>query len=147
MTEFKRLADDMYVASQLSPDDIARAAREGFSLIVNNRPDDEEAGQPSSCDIEEAAKANGLAYRSVPVGSGGLGMPQVEALADALQDAQGKTLAFCRSGTRSTMLWALAQAKGGESVNSIAQAAQAAGYDVQAIRPTLDLLVRQNGGA
>ena len=147
MPQFKRLADNMYVAPQLSPDDIARAASEGFSLIVNNRPDDEEAGQPSSFDLEQAAKAHGLAYRSIPVGGGGFGMPQVEALANALQDAQGKTLAFCRSGTRSTMLWALAQATRGQDTDSIAQAAQAAGYDVQAIRPTLDLLVRQNGGA
>ena len=147
MTEFKRLTDDMFVAAQLSPDDVKRAAEEGFVLVVNNRPDGEETGQPLSADIEKAANEQGMAYRAVPVSGGGFGMPQVEALQDALKLAQGKTLAFCRSGTRSTMLWALAQAKSGMDVAAIADAAHAAGYDVQAIRPTLELLARQSDSA
>ena len=132
---FRRLSDNMLVADgPLHPADIAEAAAQGVTMIVNNRPDGEEPGQPAGAEIERAAGAAGLAYRHIPV-AGGIGQDQIEAMAAAL--GEGKMLAFCRSGTRSTYLWALAEARrGGNGAELIAQAA-AAGYDLTQLRPYL----------
>ena len=59
---------------------------------------------------------------------------------EALEDAGGPVLAYCRSGTRSTLLWALARAKAGENPSVIASSAAAAGYDVAPIRQLIDML-------
>lgn len=115
----------------LTVGDVDEAAAQGIRLIVNNRPDGEEAGQPLSAEIEAAARAAGLDYRHIPV-AGGFAPERVQAMAEALE--QGPVLAFCRSGTRSTFLWALARAaRGAPSAETVAAAA-AAGYDLGPIR-------------
>jgi uncharacterized protein (TIGR01244 family) len=119
---------------QLTVDDIDEAAAQGVRLIVNNRPDGEEPGQPSSAELEAAARAAGLDYRHIPV-AGGFSPAQVEAMAQAL--GQGPVLAFCRSGTRSTYLWALARSAQGAPPNESVAAAAAAGYDLGPIRGLL----------
>ena len=106
-------------------------------MIVNNRPDHEEADQPEGAEIEAAARAAGVEYRFVPVWSG-ISEAEVAAMVEALEAAEGKVLAFCRSGTRSTMLWALARARMGEKGESLAEKAAAAGYDLAPIRGFLD---------
>lgn len=146
-TMFRTLTDDMLVAPQITVEDIAAAKAQGVTLIVNNRPDDEEAGQPAGDDIKAAAEAAGLTYIAIPVGHSGFSAAQIDALDGALDAAeQGKTLAFCRSGTRSTMLWALRQARDGVAVSEIARLAGNAGYDVSMIRPMLDQLAGQASG-
>ncbi len=124
------------VAGQILPADVASAASAGVTMIVNNRPDGEEHGQPTSADIERAARAAGLSYRHIPV-AGGIGEGQVAAMAEAIDSASGKVLAFCRSGTRSTFLWAFARAAAGEDGDSIVARAAAAGFDLSAVRPSL----------
>ncbi len=119
---------------QLTVDDIDQAAAQGIRLIVNNRPDGEEPGQPSSAEIEAAARAAGLDYRHIPI-AGGFSPAQIEAMAQALE--QGPLLAFCRSGTRSTFLWALARAALGAPAGESVAAAAAAGYDLGPIRARL----------
>jgi uncharacterized protein (TIGR01244 family) len=132
-----RLDDKTLVAArQVAPGDLAAIAAAGVTLLVNNRPDGEEEGQPSSAEIEAAARAAGLDYRHIPV-AGGFNMDDVLAMAEALDAAEGKLLAFCRTGTRSTFLWALARAERGEQADEIAAAAAAAGYDLAPIRPYL----------
>jgi uncharacterized protein (TIGR01244 family) len=124
----RRLDQTTFVSvRQVTVGDVDEAVAAGIRLIVNNRPDGEEPGQPSSAEIEAAARAAGLDYRHIAV-AGGFPAAQVEAMAEALE--QGPVLAFCRSGMRSTCLWALARSSrgaGGESL--IAQAAEA-GYDL-----------------
>src|SRR3954471_24893609 len=107
---FRILNDAFWVAGQIGPGDTVEAAARGIRVIINNRPDGEEPGQPAGAEIEAAAKAAGLGYRHIPV-AGGFSAAQVTAMADAL--AGGPALAFCRSGTRSTFLWALARAQQG----------------------------------
>jgi uncharacterized protein (TIGR01244 family) len=124
------------VSGQIAAGDIAAAAGEGVTLIVNNRPDGEEPGQPPSAVIEAAARAAGVGYRHLPV-SGGIAPDQVAALAEVLAANAGKALLFCRSGTRSTYLWALAQSKLGGDPDEIVVGAAAAGYDVRSLRPYL----------
>lgn len=130
---FKNLDESTLVSCQIAPEDVAQAAAEGVSLIVNNRPDGEEPGQPSGAEIAAAAEAAGIAYRHIPV-AGGLAPDQVAAMGDALAGAEGKVLAFCRSGTRSTYLWALARASAGSDGAEIMARAAAAGYDLSPLR-------------
>src|SRR5258705_4794132 len=107
----KTLTDTLSVSPQLSPDDIDAAAATGFRTIINNRPDGEEPGQPRSADLAARAAAAGIAYAHIPVVPGQIGGDDIAAFGAALAAAQGKSLAFCRTGTRSTTLWALAQAR------------------------------------
>lgn len=138
------LTDTIAVAPQLSPQDLPGLAAEGYATLVNNRPDDEEPGQPSGAAMQAAAEAAGMRYVAIPVTHSGFGHHQLDAMADALGgalgDGTGKVLAYCRSGTRSCNLWALAEAKAGRDPEALVTAARAAGYDLSAMRPTLDAL-------
>ena len=134
---FRTLDERSMVAGQIGPEDVAEAAAAGVTMIVNNRPDHEEYGQPEGAEIETAAKAAGLDYRFVPV-SLGISEETIGAMVEAIEAAEGKLLAFCRSGTRSTMLWALARARMGEKGESLAEKAAAAGYDLGPIKGFLD---------
>ncbi len=137
---FIRLTPAIAVSQQISPEDCAVARGEGYTAIVNNRPDGEVPGQPSAAMMRAAAEAAGLHYSDIPVDHTGMSMPQVEAMAAAMAAAGGPLLAFCRSGTRSTNLWALAAALGGDDPDAIVEAAAGGGYDVSGMRPTLQHL-------
>ena len=133
------------VAPQIEPADIDAIKAAGYVAIVNNRPDDEEVGQPAGDAIRAAAEDHGLAYTAIPVIHAGFSHPQLDAMAAALAAAGGPVLAYCRSGTRSCNLWALAEAKGGGDPDSIEVAANGAGYDLGAIRAMLDALAGAGG--
>ena len=126
---FKTLAPGVLVSGQIDLDDLKTAAAKGVTRVVNNRPDHEEAGQPSSAEIEAAARAAGLAYVHAPV----RGMPDaaaVASVAEALADG-ASTLLYCRSGMRSASAWALAMAASGRmEADDIRAAAAGAGYDL-----------------
>ncbi|MCC2977734.1 TIGR01244 family phosphatase [Sphingomonas sp. PL-96] len=128
------------VAPQILPVQMPDIAAAGFVAIVNNRPDDEEPGQPSGAEIQAAAEAAGLAYTAIPVTHAGFGHGQLDAMRAALDAADGPVLAYCRSGTRSCNLWALAEAKNGTDSAELVEKAAGAGYDLSGIRPTLDAL-------
>jgi uncharacterized protein (TIGR01244 family) len=138
--QIRRIDDRISVSPQITADDVATLKAQGFTTIVNNRPDGEEAGQPGGDAIAEAAAAAGLAYHAIPITHAGFSHPQLDAMAGVLAEADGPILAYCRSGTRSCNLWALASAKGGRDSAELVAAGQAAGYDLSGIRPTLDAL-------
>lgn len=140
MSDFRRLTENILVSPQLSIDDVTEAAALGVGTIVNNRPDGEEPSAPQGEQIAAAAAAAGLNYVAIPVGHSGFSEPQVDAMITAIEQAEGPILAYCRSGTRSTLLWALASAKQGESPETIARTAAQAGYDVSPIRSVIDML-------
>ncbi len=137
---FRKINDQISVSPQITLDQIEAAKAEGVTLIVNNRPDGEEPGAPQSADIEAAAKAAGIDYVAIPVSHGGFSEPQVDAMIKALDEAKGKTLAYCRSGMRSASLWSLAQAKKGMAPDEIARLAGNAGYDITPVRAIIDAL-------
>ena len=134
---FRKLDDSISVAAQISTADVAEAARQGYTFIINNRPDGEQPGQPTSAEIGEAAKAAGLGYAVIPITHAGFREDQVEAMSAALAAANGPVLAFCRSGTRSTFVWALARARQGEEPAELAAKAANAGYDISPIMAAL----------
>jgi len=142
MTDIRTVNESVSVAPQIRAEDLAAIKAAGFVAIVNNRPDGEEPGQPSGEAIRAAAAAAGLAYQAVPVGHAGIGHEQIDAMADALVGAGGPVLAYCRSGTRSCNLWALAAAKAGRNPELIERQGAQAGYDLSGLRPTLDALAR-----
>ena len=131
----RRLDERTLVAGQIAPGDVAALAARGVTLIVNNRPDGETPDQPAGADIAAAARAAGLDYRHIPV-AGAIAAEQVAAMAAALEEAEGPLLAFCRSGTRSAFLWALAQTQRGADAESLIAQAAAAGYDLSPLRPS-----------
>lgn len=146
MSDFRTLSDRVLASPQIDRDAIAEAVERGVTLIVNNRPDGEEAGQPTGATIAEAAHAAGIAYLAIPIGQAGFGAEAVEKMAAALNEADGKVLAYCRSGTRSTLLWALARAAEGDDLAAIAENAAAAGYDVTPVRPAMEALATGKAG-
>lgn len=139
MSEFRKLSDDFYASPQITPQEVSEAAAMGIALVINNRPDGEAPDQPAGADIEAATRAAGMDYLAIPIGSAGFSEPQVEKLQEALAASRGPVLGYCRSGTRSTLLWSLAQARGGGSPDSIAEVAAEAGYDVAPVRPAMDM--------
>ncbi len=138
--EFRKLEDNMFVSPQISASDVAAAKEAGFTLIVNNRPDGEEPDAARGEEIAAAASAAGIDYIAIPITRAGFSRPQIDALNAARAKTGGKTLAYCRSGTRSTLLWALAEAAKGNSPRIIAAKAADAGYDVAPIAVLLDTL-------
>jgi uncharacterized protein (TIGR01244 family) len=129
MSGFRRVTEAFWVSPQIGVEDVDAAKSQGFVSIINNRPDGEEAGQPSSNQIEAAARAAGLSYLYAPV----VGRPSAQAVSAVEAAAgEGKTLAFCRSGTRSIITWALGEASRRPKAE-IVTLGDAAGYDLRAI--------------
>lgn len=139
----RKVDDSISVAPQISVEDVAAIKAAGFTAIVNNRPDDEEAGQISGDEIRDAALAAGLTYTAIPITHAGFSYPQIEAMAEVLAGADGPVLAFCRSGTRSCNLWALAQARNGADPDELIAKGAGAGYNLDGLRPLLDQLKAQ----
>ena len=132
---FVRLTDTISVAGQIAPADLL--GPHGFVAVVNNRPDGDEPGQPSGAAMQAAAAAAGLAYTAIPIDHSGFSIEQIDAMAAILDGADGPVLAWCRSGTRSANLWALAEARRGGDPDAIVAAAAGGRYDVSALLPTL----------
>ncbi|MEG8219271.1 TIGR01244 family sulfur transferase [Sphingomonas sp. HH69] len=132
-----KLDEKLLVCGQITPEDIDQAASAGVRLIINNRPDGEEPGQPLSADLKAKADALDIAYRYIPISGGNFDDASVMAFGDALASADGPTLAFCRTGTRATTLWALSQA-GSRPTAAILGAANAAGYDLSQLRGRIE---------
>ncbi|MEO5598757.1 MAG: TIGR01244 family sulfur transferase [Novosphingobium sp.] len=142
---FRKLTDMIEASPQIGLAEVTEAARQGFTLIINNRPEDESPDQTPGAAIEAAAKAAGMGYVAIPVTHAGFSEPQVKAMAEALASSDGKVLAYCRSGTRSTLLWALAEASGGADPDALQECAAEAGYDLSPIRSLLDMLSARAG--
>lgn len=137
MATVTKLEEGFHVGPQITPDEVAQLADAGFGFIINNRPDLEEDGQPTGADIHAAAAAAGMGYAHVPV-ERGISPAEVDAETEALEEAgTRRVFAFCRSGTRSTLLWALARHGQGRDNDDLRAAAEAAGYSLDPIEHLL----------
>ncbi len=132
----KPLTPALSVAGQITADDIAQIAADGYTVILNNRPDGEEPGQPTADEVATTARAAGLTYIHQPVVGTNITPADVAAFGQLLDAKPGKILAHCRTGTRCTMLWLLSQS-GKQPADQLLATARRAGYDLEALRPRL----------
>lgn len=138
---FRKINDTVYASPQIDVAQVSDAQELGVGMIINNRPEGESDDQTPGAEIEAAARAAGIDYVAIPVTHAGFSAPQVAAMRAALDKAGDKpVLAYCRSGTRSTLLWALAEAQAGKNPDNLATSAAQAGYDLSPIRALLDSL-------
>ena len=137
---FRQVTETVFAGPQITVEAVAEAKDLGIVRIINNRPEGESDDQTPGAEIEAAARAAGIDYVAIPVGHGGFSQAQVDAMSAALEGLDGPVLAYCRSGTRSTLLWALARAKAGDNPAVIASKAAAAGYDVSPVRQLIEML-------
>ena len=126
----RQLDDKTMVSGQIDPAALPDLAAQGVTLIINNRPDHEDLDQPTSAEMETAAKACDIAYRHVPIARG-MGPSDVEAMRSAMTAAgDGKVLAYCRSGNRSTLAWAVARSEDGVAREELERCADQAGFSL-----------------
>lgn len=132
----KDLTPTLAVSAQLKLSDLDEAKDQGFKAIINNRPDGETICQPKSEELNAHADALGLDYYYIPVFPGKMTEQNIVDFKAVLNSVEGKALAFCRSGTRSTYLWAFSQS-GTLTADEIVKKAADAGYDLRSLRPAL----------
>ena len=133
MSDVRQLDERTLISSQIRPEEVAALAEAGVTMIVNNRPDGEDADQPLAAEIEAAAREAGIAYRHIPIVRG-MGPSDIEAMGEAISEAKdGKLLAFCRTGNRSTLVWAVAQYDAGVPREELEKAAAGAGMDLSPV--------------
>lgn len=127
----KQLSTALSVSAQISLDDLQAIKEQGFSAIICNRPDDEENDQPSFAAMAEAAKNLGLKISHIPVIGSQISAEDVAIFKAALIDLPQPILAYCRTGTRCTILWSRSQTEQ-QSIPEILAITKAAGYDMSA---------------
>ena len=135
MPDVKSLADDVCVCAFVPPEKLVDLAA-SFRTIINNRPDAEEPGQPTSSQLEAEARRLGLDYIHLPVMPGKITDDQVRKFSEAIARRQRPILAFCKTGTRSATLWALSQS-GKRTPDDILKTAAGAGYDLSSLAAKL----------
>lgn len=123
-----KVTPDIAVSEQVAPEDVAAIAAAGYKLLINNRPDGEAPGQPTSAAFAAAAAEQGLTYVYYPVSGMNFPGPDLEQLATVFASAEGPALAFCRSGTRSINLWLATRSA--EELPAALQRARSLGYDL-----------------
>lgn len=134
--DIRTIDDSISVTPQILPGEMAELAAMGFRSVICNRPDGEEAAQPTQEAVARAAAEAGLEYRFIPVAPGGMTQDLVDEFGAAMAEMPKPVLAYCRSGTRSATIWALSQS-GTKSRNEILLAAATAGYDLRGIAAAL----------
>jgi sulfide:quinone oxidoreductase len=132
----RRLTNELAVAGQITPDDMPGLAAQGIRGIICNRPDDEAPNHPTYAEIEKAAAANGIKTAYQPVVTTAISDEDGATFGRLLDELPSPVLVYCRSGMRSTALWALSQA-GQLPVEDILEAAAMAGYDLRPFLPRL----------
>src|SRR5262245_23930351 len=106
MVEYRSISEEYAVSPQIAADDVAAIKKAGFRSIICNRPDDEQPGQPTAAEIAVAAAAEELIFRHIPFTSGQMTEEDVRKMVEALDEIPGPVFAYCRSGARSTNIYA-----------------------------------------
>lgn len=136
----KKISDSFYLAAQINPSDLPAYQAAGIKTIINNRPDNEEPGQISAAEMSAAAKEHGIDYHYLPMANG---QPLPPTLVDdfkaVIDNTNDPVLAHCRSGMRSSFIWALGQIPTGSiSVDEAIDAVQAVGIPLGNTRAVLE---------
>lgn len=141
--DLRQLTPDLAVSPQIEPADVPALAQAGFRMLINNRPDPEVDAGHGSAVMEQAAKAAGMAYAYIPFVPGEVHPDMIAAQAEALRTRPA--IAYCRSGNRCTVLWALGVA-GQRPAEEILSTASAAGYDLTPVLPLIEALAGRDRG-
>jgi uncharacterized protein (TIGR01244 family) len=139
--DIRPLTDRYAVSPQILPEDMPALRAGGYAAVICNRPDEEVPPELGSAAMREAAEAAGLAFVHIPVVHGALGPDTVDAQRRAIAEAGGPVMAYCASGTRSTIVWMLGAAPE-TAPDALLQAAQSQGYALEMLRPQLEALHR-----
>jgi uncharacterized protein (TIGR01244 family) len=137
--EIRPITPNYAVSPQIDPGDMPAIRSAGFAGIICNRPDEEVAFEVQAQTMRIAAEAAGLTFDVIPVTHQTLNMDMVRDQMEVLDTAKGPVLAYCASGTRSSIVWCLGQV-GSMKTDDIIAAAAKAGYDLSGLRPRLDAL-------
>lgn len=144
--DIKKISPFLSISPQIYPAHIERIARAGFKTIINNRPDRETDDQPMAYELASEAAKHGIIFVNQPVISGKVTSKDATDFAVELERAKGPVLAFCRSGTRCTMLWAMKEARH-MNADVILNFAKSIGYDLKGLREHLERIAIQASGA
>jgi len=131
------LTPDFAIAPQPAPQDMAALAAAGFGSVICNRPDDEVPPGLRAADLDAAARAAGLDFAAIPVHHAPIADASIAAEHRALSDLPGPHFAYCRSGYRSSVIWALALA-GDRPTDALIEALAQAGFDVPDLRDAIE---------
>lgn len=131
------LTPDYTVSPQITADDVAHLKATGFGTVICNRPDHEVQTSLQAAAIRDAVEAAGLVFIDNQVDAGAMTEDNITRQREAIEAAEGPVFAYCRSGNRSAVVWALAVA-GAVPVDEIMSSTQAVGYDLSGLRPYLD---------
>ena len=142
----RKLTPFLSVAPQISVEDVGIAASMGFKTLICNRPENESEDQPEMQAIIDAAQAQGMEWRFQPVISGKVTDENAAEFGALLKEVQGPVLAFCRTGTRCTTLWALSEANH-LAPDTLLETAKGAGYDLAGLRSRLEAIHQANNPA
>ena len=126
----KRLTDSLTVSGQLSEEDFLHLSSIGVKTVICNRPDNEDAGQPSFDEVSEIAKKYDISCHFMPIISGRMSIDDGIEFGKLIETITEPVHAYCRSGTRCTTLWAISAIKKGDDINEVLQTAKEAGYDL-----------------
>lgn len=137
-----QLDEFYFVASQLVEENFATLKAQGFERIINNRPDLESEDQPSGESLKKAADLVGLEYISNPIDLSKLSQEHVSCQVDALSTVK-KTLAFCRTGTRSSVLWVLLNNAQGGDYDNLSSYVSSKGFDLTRCIPAMVPLLKK----
>ncbi|MBC7155206.1 MAG: TIGR01244 family phosphatase [Rhodobacteraceae bacterium] len=142
--DIRHLSPDYAVSPQIEPGDVAAIKAAGFTTVICNRPDAEIPPEVQADAVRAAVEAAGLAFVLNPVIGGQLTDDNVAAQGTAIDAATGPVLAYCASGNRSSIVWALSQA-GRQSADALINAGAAHGYKLEGLRPMIEARAKQQG--
>ncbi|AUC52345.1 MAG: TIGR01244 family sulfur transferase [Sagittula sp.] len=136
------LTDNYHVSPQISPEDAAAIRDAGYVMVLDNRPDAEVPPEFQTDAMREAMEAAGLRFEALPLTHQTMNAENILAQADLVASANGPVLAYCASGTRCTVIWALANVES-MGTDAVLETAARAGYDISGLRPTLNALAEK----
>lgn len=140
--ELRQITPRYFVSPQIAAEDVPALKQAGFTLVICNRPDVEVPRSHQAAAIGAAVQAAGLDFIIRPLTHDTMTSENLSAQRAALEASEGKVLAYCASGTRSTVAWSLGHADS-LSADEILESAAKGGYDLQALRPRLEMIAAE----
>ena len=135
---FRFLTEKYAVSPQITPDDVSGIKEAGFVTIICNRPDSEVSDVNHAMQIRTSAEAIGLNFEELPITHQTMTPDAVQQQLAIIDAANGPVLAYCASGTRCSIMWALGAASNQMPIDEILSITQKAGYSLDNLRPTFE---------